>query len=150
MEIKIIKVNKENYKKILTLQNSNELILPFEIIENDILENKTNKLYYIATSDKEEIYAYIGADVNYDYIDLTAILVDKNFRNLNIATMLLDKLIDESINLNISDIFLEVKKSNFSAINFYEKNNFKLISTRKNYYKNEDGLVYKLILQDNL
>ena len=34
-----------------------------------------------------------------------------------------------------SPVFLEVKKSNFLAINLYEKNGFKVFGERKNYYK---------------
>ena len=36
---------------------------------------------------------------------------------------------------NISTVFLEVKKSNFSAINLYKKNGFKVRGERKKYYK---------------
>ena len=36
---------------------------------------------------------------------------------------------------NISTVFLEVKKSNFSAINLYKKNGFKVCGERKKYYK---------------
>ena len=37
---------------------------------------------------------------------------------------------------NISTVFLEVKKSNFPAINLYKKNGFKVVGERKKYYKN--------------
>ena len=36
---------------------------------------------------------------------------------------------------NISIVFLEVKKSNFPAINLYKKNGFKVFGERKKYYK---------------
>ena len=36
---------------------------------------------------------------------------------------------------NISTVFLEVKKSNFSAISLYKKNGFKVCGERKKYYK---------------
>ena len=47
--------------------------------------------------------------------------------------------------LNIQDIFLEVRCNNVSAITFYEKTGFKKISTRKNYYADtsEDAYIYK-------
>jgi len=35
---------------------------------------------------------------------------------------------------NISTVFLEVKKSNFPAINIYKKNGFKVCGERKKYY----------------
>tara|TARA_B100000073_G_scaffold340848_1_gene341263 strand:+ start:625 stop:1089 length:465 start_codon:yes stop_codon:yes gene_type:complete len=34
-----------------------------------------------------------------------------------------------------STVFLEVKKSNFPAVNLYKKNGFKVCNERKNYYK---------------
>ena len=36
---------------------------------------------------------------------------------------------------NISTVFLQVKKSNFPAINLYKKNGFKVFVERKKYYK---------------
>jgi len=36
---------------------------------------------------------------------------------------------------NISTVFLEVKKSNFPAINLYKKNGFKVVGERKKYYR---------------
>ena len=36
---------------------------------------------------------------------------------------------------NISTVFLEVKKSNFPAINLYKKNGFKIFGEREKYYK---------------
>ena len=36
---------------------------------------------------------------------------------------------------NFSSVFLEVKKSNFPAINLYKKNGFKVCGERKKYYK---------------
>ena len=36
---------------------------------------------------------------------------------------------------NTSTVFLEVKKSNFPAINLYKKNGFKVYGERKKYYK---------------
>ena len=36
---------------------------------------------------------------------------------------------------NISTVFLEVKKSNFPAVNLYKKNGFKVCGERKKYYK---------------
>ena len=36
---------------------------------------------------------------------------------------------------------LEVREDNIKAINFYQKNDFKIISKRKNYYQNVDALI---------
>ncbi len=57
------------------------------------------------------------------------------------------KLLQQAIDLEKpGKIFLEVRKSNYLAINFYLKNGFQVIGERKNYYLNppEDALLMKL------
>lgn len=80
------------------------------------------------------VYQYL-----YDRIEIDYIIVDKDYRNKGIATKLLE-FIENNYN-NIKNITLEVRESNKEAINFYLKNNFKEITKRKNYYKDEDGIL---------
>ena len=49
----------------------------------------------------------------------------------------------------VKEVFLEVRKSNLEAINFYKKYNFKQIGVRKDYYKDpiENALVFGLYLK---
>lgn len=73
-------------------------------------------------------------------------MIDNNYLRNGIASELLQTLIDYAKSINIHDILLEVRKSNISAQNLYEKFNFKHIGIRKEYYSNnlEDALIYKL------
>ena len=80
------------------------------------------------------VYQYL-----YDRLEIDYIIVDSNYRNIGIATKLLKKL--ENTYENINNITLEVRESNKSAINFYLKNGFKEVTRRKNYYKDEDGIL---------
>lgn len=80
------------------------------------------------------IYQFI-----YDRIEIDYIIVDIKYRNLGIATKLLKFL--ESKYKNLKNITLEVRESNKVAINFYEKNGFEEVTKRKNYYKDEDGIL---------
>ena len=68
----------------------------------------------------------------------------KEYENNGIATLLLNTVFNFAKENNITRIFLEVRPSNIHAIKLYEKNDFKTISTRKNYYKdnNEDAIIY--------
>jgi ribosomal-protein-alanine N-acetyltransferase len=50
----------------------------------------------------------------------------------------LDNLITE-LKEKIKWITLEVRKSNTPAIKLYQKFDFSIINTRKNYYENEDA-----------
>ena len=59
------------------------------------------------------------------------------------------KIIDKpcDIDLEIAHIsYIEVKKDNLKAIDFYEKNGFKVVSKRENYYNGVDGyLMLKVV-----
>ena len=52
---------------------------------------------------------------------------------------LLEKAEKDLINKRVSTITLEVNVNNFSAIKFYEKNEYKKINIRKHYYGNDDA-----------
>ena len=79
------------------------------------------------------VYQYIYNRAEIDYI-----IVDNNYRKLGIATKLLKYLEDSH---KLDNITLEVRESNKEAINFYLKNGFKEVTRRKNYYKEEDGIL---------
>ena len=80
------------------------------------------------------VYQYL-----YDRLEIDYIIVDSDYRKMGIATKLLNTL--ENTYKNIDNITLEVRESNKSAINFYLKNGFKEVTKRKNYYKDEDGIL---------
>ena len=70
------------------------------------------------------------------------------FRRRGIAEALMRTMISEAEKAGISDIFLEVRRSNAAAIALYEKLGFELIGVRRRYYENrEDALVMKLDLR---
>ena len=80
------------------------------------------------------VYQYL-----YERLEIDYIIVDNNYRKLGIATKLLKFL--ENTYKNINNITLEVRESNKEAINFYLKNGFVEVTKRKNYYKDEDGIL---------
>lgn len=74
-----------------------------------------------------------------DSLTLDYLIVDKGYRQAGIATRLLHYL--EEKYKDIKNITLEVRESNNIAISFYEKNGFKKAAIRKNYYKEENGIL---------
>lgn len=68
----------------------------------------------------------------YDRLEIDYILVLEQYKRNGIGK----KLINYLNNKNIS---LEVRESNNCAIEFYKSCGFKIVSKRRNYYKNEDG-----------
>ncbi len=102
------------------------------------MNNLDNYNIFVYTED-EKVIAYLIVMDGIDCFEVMKIAVLPEYRNREIARKLLEKI-------KIKDIFLEVRQSNEPAINFYLKNGFEKISTRKNYYKDndEDAIIMKL------
>jgi len=120
-------------------------------LEKEIFKNSAFSKSYLNTlikGDNSFIYIYLidskvcGYLIVLDSIDvyeILAIATIEEYRNKGIAQELLAKI-------RIKNIFLEVRESNQTAINFYKKNKFKEISIRKNYYSKptENAIIMKL------
>lgn len=98
-----------------------------------ILRSKSG-LNYVAKVNGE-IVGFVLAECS-DEINIVSLAVDPDFRNLGIATKLIDML-NKSLNSNCTVISLEVKKDNARAYVLYEKLGFKVRRIRKKYY--DDG-----------
>lgn len=64
------------------------------------------------------------------------IAVKKEFHNQAVGCKILNKLILTAKKYSCQRIWLEVRQSNVKAINFYQKNDFREIYQRKNFYTN--------------
>ncbi len=73
---------------------------------------------------------------------LVSIAVSKNYRRNNIATRLLLKSMPQIEKRKITSYVLEVRVSNFSAINLYKKLGFKIDSIKKHYYRDNENAYY--------
>ena len=75
--------------------------------------------------------------------DITNVAVHPKYRKQGIGNALVNALLREALLLGISEITLEVRVSNLTAIHLYEKNGFVSEGTRKNYYEKprEDALI---------
>jgi len=76
------------------------------------------------------------------------IAVTCEFRKQGIGQSLLDRFLSRAKSQNVSKVWLEVRESNYTAINFYQKNKFVKCGKRKNFYSSpsEDGIVMRLDL----
>jgi len=96
---------------------------------------------YIGFEINNKIVSFLNYSLMYDRIEIEYIYTIPDYRNQNIASKLLNYLIELGIDDNCLNITLEVRCFNISAIKFYEKNGFKKVSVRKNYYNGEDGIL---------
>ena len=115
----------------------NELLKNFNYELNK--ESFNNDFLKVLVYDDDFIKGILVYQYLYDRLEIDYIIVDSDYRKIGIATKLLKTL--ENTYKNIENITLEVRESNKSAINFYLKNGFKEIARRKNYYKDEDGIL---------
>jgi len=65
-------------------------------------------------------------------------VAEKN-RRQNIGTALLKNLINELIKHNVRYIELEVRTDNKKAVQFYQKQGFRIVDTIKNFYQNGEN-----------
>lgn len=127
-----LNLNYYNDKEIKYSQQEIDDWLKQKNVDLFILKDKNVNLGFIL---------YQKIDVN--TYDLLYIYVIKNMRNKKIAEKLLKGSIELLKDENIV-IFLEVSEKNLFAIKLYEKINFKRISIRKKYYKDDtNALIYK-------
>lgn len=117
----------DNYYEYLK-ENIKEFNVEYLKKVNPFLKN------YVYLENNQPI-GLISYSLIYDRIELEYIWTSFEHRKKGIASKLMDKMLEE----NINNITLEVRTTNEGAINLYKKYNFKVVSTRKNYYGNEDA-----------
>lgn len=108
------------------------------ILESEL--NNTNSLYFVAKYN-ENILGFAGIIINYDFTEISNIVVKKDFRNKGIGKILLEKIINESKKLKKDNIYLEVNEKNEIALGLYEKYNFEKVGKRKEYYNKKDDAI---------
>ena len=96
------------------------------------------------------ILAYACLRLTLDEIHLLKIAVAPRWRRRGIATWLLDYCFGFAQRRNARKVYLEVRRSNGSAINLYSKIGFQIIDTRPKYYTdtNEDALIMMKSLKE--
>ncbi len=65
--------------------------------------------------------------------------IDPHFRKLGYADRMLEQILVRARQAEVSEIFLEVRPSNESAIALYQKNGFRQIAYRPAYYQAREG-----------
>ena len=124
----------ENIEKLIfgTAWNS-------QVIQEKI---KNKKFKYWIYEVENSIKGYLGIQFLEEEIEILGIGVNQGSRRKNIATELMDELIEYFEKSEYKKIILEVRESNTVAQRLYKKYGFKKISKRKKYYVDEDAEVY--------
>lgn len=93
-----------------------------------------------------EIIGYCGAYKILPEAEITNVAVSDEYRRMGVAQKLIEEQLGVLKSHNTESVFLEVRESNMPARKLYEKEGFKIIATRKNYYEKpkENAVVMKL------
>lgn len=123
--------------------NLDELKYLYDLVESEFNVKYSDNVYtnWLVYIDNNKIIGFLNYDSIYDKAEIEYIYVDPLYRKSGIATKLFNKMLEDLDKKNINSITLEVRSDNTSAINFYEKNGFKSVSIRKNYYGNIDAIL---------
>ncbi|MBP3857489.1 MAG: GNAT family N-acetyltransferase [Ruminiclostridium sp.] len=78
-----------------------------------------------------------------DEAELYRIAVLPEKRRAGAGAGLLGRFVDECLSRGAERVFLEVRSRNVPAVTLYEHSGFTLIAKRKNYYGDDDALIYK-------
>jgi ribosomal-protein-alanine acetyltransferase len=84
--------------------------------------------------EKQSLVGFFLARSIYESLEILKIGVSPECQRHGIGTQLMETAYSEGIRRGCNRCFLEVRKSNQSAIQFYYKHNFRIAGTRLNYY----------------
>ena len=131
--ININPVKKSDYYKIIQIEKN---LFKDPMTETE-LNNFARQIFFrIWKIEEDRIIGYVSFYQVEDELEIIKIGIIKSHQRNNYGSI----LIKEFKKLKIKKIFLEVSSENVNAINFYVKNGFKEIGSRKGYYTSKNGI----------
>ena len=105
----------------------------------NFIDSYDAKNLFKVLKNENDIIGYYIALFALDECELLNITITSELQQNGFGELMLKDLFNECRKANIVNIFLEVRRSNFSAIQLYKKIGFNEIGVRNNYYQNKDG-----------
>ena len=132
MNFKISSCNKEEYYLIANLEKS---LFDSPFLLKDLENMSLQEAFKIWKIYGDSLFGYVCFFQVKNEVEIIKIGIKKSHQGKNYGSHLIKKI----KKLPIRKIFLEVSSFNKTAIKFYEKNGFKIIGIRQNYYTLEDN-----------
>ena len=117
-------------------------IFPDAWSENAILREAQNGKI-IVFKENNKIIGYCIFMLGGDQGEILRIAVREDARKKGVGKMLLEKAFGKMKDEGANEVFLEVRSKNSAAISLYKKMGFQKIDVRKNYYGDDDALIFK-------
>lgn len=133
---------------MIAIINKNNMNFPDDdfLTKEEVSTELENNPYgnYLLLIEEDKIIGYIYYSDIYERAEINQFEVKPTHRNCGKGNELLKYLI-EKLQKNIT---LEVKQTNASAIHLYEKNGFKKVAIRKEYYNGIDGILMERTMEE--
>ena len=133
---KICMFTEEDLAEVVKIENRCHLT-PWT--NKNFIDSYHAKNLFKVLKNENDIIGYYIALFALDECELLNITITSELQKKGFGELMLKDLFSECREVNIVNIFLEVRKSNLLAIRLYKKNGFNEIGIRNNYYQNKDG-----------
>ena len=144
---RIVRLTREHLSGVAELER---LCFPAEPWSENALEVlcREHGIGFVALDEDETVLAYVGMTYAADEGSITNVATHPNARRQGLGRAVVQALMNESLALGLSDVYLEVRLSNAPAIALYETLGFVTVGTRKNFYRHptEDALLMRVTL----
>ena len=149
LDIRICPVAESDISQIAKLENM-YFSEPWSEISLKKSLNKENYCFICAKTGLK-VVAYASMYVVNPEGYICNIVVHEDYRNMGIATNIINKIIQYSQKMNLEILTLEVRESNIKAVNLYKKHDFECVGIRKNFYTNptENAYIMTRFLNNN-
>lgn len=114
--------------------------------ENSVAYELTNSLsLWLVATEGDQVAGYVGSQAVMGEADVMNVAVAPEYRRQGIAQALVTELIIQLKGAGCTQLTLEVRASNESAIALYKKLGFQQVGCRPRYYRNpkEDALILR-------
>ena len=143
-------MRKSDIEIILDIERSSN---PHPWAKKNFLDCLERDYYCLVQEIQKEVSGFAIQSIAIDESHLLNIGIKKKYRRKGFGEEILNQIILFSKVMGCRKIFLEVRISNIRAIKLYEKEGFRKVDIRKNYYKlregREDALIMVKRLRDN-
>lgn len=138
-KIEISFAEEKDIEKIADIEEKN--IADNKISQQDFQKYLANESYEIFVAKaNENVVGFILLEVT-DEINIYSIAVEKEYRNIGLASKLVERAKELAREKNIDTISLEVNEKNLRAYLLYEKLGFQFRRERKNYYLDKSSAI---------
>ncbi len=111
--------------------------------EHAVLDSLENSTFFLLFEEDREVLGYVGLQTVLDEGYITNVAVTKKARKKGVGSALIEQTKKLANEKGLKFISLEVRESNLPAIALYEKQGFKAVGKRKNFYSHpkEDAII---------